>query len=207
MKKIFFSLLTISIIVFSACSNNITKKENEGHDVSKDTMQHAQTTDDKPLTEVAVTFTNVDAKAAAAVKSVIDSYLKVKNALAADNGNDAANAAEKMADELKGVDKSFFTPEQRKVFDDNADDLKEHAEHIGKNGNNIKHQRSHFSMMSEDIYDLAKAFGAGRPLYHYHCPMFNDGKGAMWLSEIKEVKNPYYGSEMPTCGSVEEVIK
>jgi hypothetical protein len=29
----------------------------------------------------------------------------------------------------------------------------------------------------------------------------------MWLSEIKEVKNPYFGAEMPTCGTIEEVIK
>jgi len=29
----------------------------------------------------------------------------------------------------------------------------------------------------------------------------------MWLSETKDVKNPYFGSEMPKCGSVEEVIK
>ena len=62
-------------------------------------------------------------------------------------------------------------------------------------------------MLSEDVYDLAKAFGAGQPLYHDHCPMYNENKGAMWLSEMKEVKNPYYGSKMITCGTVEEVIK
>ena len=61
--------------------------------------------------------------------------------------------------------------------------------------------------MSEDIYDLVKAFGGGRSLYHDHCPMYNEKKGAMWLSEMKEVKNPYFGSGMPTCGTVEEVIK
>ncbi|TAL51147.1 MAG: DUF3347 domain-containing protein, partial [Chitinophagaceae bacterium] len=94
----------------------------------------------------------------------------------------------------------------KKVYDDIEDGLKEHAEHTGKNGSDIKHQRSHFSMMSEDVYDLVKAFGGGQPIYHDHCPMYNEGKGAMWLSEMKEVKNPYYGAEMPKCGSVEEII-
>ena len=108
---------------------------------------------------------------------------------------------------MGGVDKSFFTAEQKKVYDNISDDLKEHAEHIGKNGDNITHQREHFAMMSEDVYDLVKAFGGGRPIYHDHCPMYNEGKGALWLSEMKEVKNPYFGAKMPTCGSVEEIIK
>ena len=77
-----------------------------------------------------------------------------------------------------------------------------------KTRDNIDHQREHFTMMSEDIYDLVRAFGGGQALYHDHCPMYNkDNGGAMWLSETKEVKNPYFGSEMPKCGTVEEVIK
>jgi len=103
------------------------------------------------------------------------------------------------------VDKSFFTPEQKKVYDEKEGDLKEHAEYISKS--KIDHQREHFSVMSEDVYDLVKAFGAGRVVYHDHCPMANDGKGAMWISEMSAIKNPYMGSKMPTCGSVEEKIK
>jgi hypothetical protein len=57
------------------------------------------------------------------------------------------------------------------------------------------------------MYAIVKAYGSPEPVYHDHCPMFNDGKGAMWLSESKEIKNPYYGSEMITCGKVEEMIK
>jgi hypothetical protein len=62
-------------------------------------------------------------------------------------------------------------------------------------------------MMSEDVYDVAKAFGGGQALYHDHCPMANDNKGAMWLSEMKEVKNPYFGGKMNECVTVPEVIK
>ena len=58
------------------------------------------------------------------------------------------------------------------------------------------------------IYELVKAFGAGQPIYHDHCPMYNENKGGtMWLSETKEIKNPYLGSEMPKCGTVEEGIR
>jgi len=61
--------------------------------------------------------------------------------------------------------------------------------------------------MSEDVYALVKAFGGGQSLYHDYCPMYNDGKGALWLSETKAINNPYFGKEMPHCGNVEEMIK
>ena len=210
MKKIIFSGFMLSIILISACNNNSSKNDNKTHDMNnmtKDTIQHAVTTDDKEVTTVAVTYTNVDAKAAASIKEIVDLYLLIKNALANDNGSEAANKAKAMGEVIGKLDKSLLTAEQKKVFDGIEEELKEHAEHIGKNGDKIEQQRSHFSMLSEVVYDLAKAFGAGQPLYHDHCPMYNENKGAMWLSEMKEVKNPYFGSKMITCGSVMEIFK
>jgi hypothetical protein len=32
-------------------------------------------------------------------------------------------------------------------------------------------------------------------------------KGAMWVSEVAAIKNPYMGSKMATCGEVKEKIK
>ena len=94
-----------------------------------------------------------------------------------------------------------------KLYADVEEDAKEHAEHIGSNAGNIKHQREHFDMLSKDMYDLVKSFGTGQTLYHAFCPMYNDNKGAYWISETKEIKNPYFGKEMPTCGEVKEEIK
>jgi Cu(I)/Ag(I) efflux system membrane fusion protein len=37
--------------------------------------------------------------------------------------------------------------------------------------------------------------------------MANNNKGADWVSTSKEVKNPYYGQSMPTCGEVTKEIK
>jgi hypothetical protein len=61
--------------------------------------------------------------------------------------------------------------------------------------------------LSEAAYDLVKNFGGGRVLYHDHCPMARNNQGALWISELKEVKNPYFGAEMLECGRVEEVIQ
>lgn len=210
MKTILFSVVVIASILFTACGNNKDSKEHEGHDMSKmqsDSMPASTTPDDKDLKIVSASYATIDGKVAASIKEIIDHYLHIKNALANDNSSEAANGGKAMTDALNKLDKSLLTAEQKKTYDELEADLKEHAEHIGKNGDNIKHQRSHFVSMSESVYDLAKAFGGGRPLYHDHCPMARDNQGAMWLSETKEVKNPYFGSEMLTCGTVEEVIK
>ena len=96
---------------------------------------------------------------------------------------------------------------RKKIFIEIADDATEHSEHIGNNAGKLEHQREHFEMLSKDMYDLVKAFGGGQSLYKDFCPMYNNNKGAFWLSETKEIKNPYLGKAMPTCGTMKEEIK
>ena len=123
------------------------------------------------------------------------------------NAGEAALGAKAMEDAIGKLDKSLLTAEQKTAYDANEEEMIEHAEHIAKNGDNVKHQRSHFVQMSEVVYEVGKNFGAGRPVYHDHCPMAFNEKGAMWLSENKDIKNPYFGEKMLTCGTVEEVIE
>lgn len=207
MKKIVFAAIAIIGFAFMACNNgDKTSKQDDMSKMNADSSKN-MTADTAQMKEVAPTFSNIDSKLSASLKTVVDHYLHIKNALVNNDGNDAASGGKQMGDAINKVDKSFFTADQKKVYDGFEDDLKEHAEHIGENANNIDHQREHFTMMSEDIYDLVKAFGSGQTLYHDHCPMANDQKGAMWLSETKEVKNPYFGGKMNECVKVMEVIK
>jgi len=209
MKQVLFLTTTLAIFAFIACKNNGSNKQ-EGHDMktmNNDSTEHVATADDRDIKPVAVVYTQVDAKVAASIKSIVDHYLHIKNALASDNAGEAASGAKAMEEAITKLDKSLFTAEQKTAYDANEAEMKEHAEHIAENGDNIKHQRSHFVQMSEVIYVLVKNFGAGRPVYHDHCPMARDNQGAMWISEVKEIKNPYFGSEMFRCGRVEEVIK
>ncbi len=100
-----------------------------------------------------------------------------------------------------------MTAEQKKVYEEVKEDIKEHADHISNNPGKIEHQREHFDIISKDMYDMVKVFKPTQTLYVDHCPMYNDGKGADWLSEVKEIKNPYLGKKMLTCGTVKEEIK
>ncbi|MEO8795939.1 MAG: DUF3347 domain-containing protein, partial [Daejeonella sp.] len=142
------------------------------------------------------------------VNLILASYLNLKDALAKDDSEMAASSAKEVETALTSFDKNSLTAEQAKVFDDIQSDAKEHAEHISSNGGNIKHQREHFESLSTDMYDLIKSTGAtGKTLYVDHCPMYNNNKGANWISQTKDISNPYLGKAMPDCGVVKEELK
>jgi hypothetical protein len=178
MKKFFIAAIAISLIAFVACNNN--KQPNANNNTgSNDTAQSNTQT------------ANPETKNTNAISQIIAGYLQIKNALTNDNGTDAANGGKALADALAKVDEGSFSDEQKKTYDDMKDDLKENAEHIGENANKIAHQREHFEMLSDDMYDLVKKFNGQQNLYRDFCPMYNNKKGAYWISETKEIKNPY----------------
>lgn len=71
----------------------------------------------------------------------------------------------------------------------------------------IEGQRAHFATLSDAMIGLVKKAGVEGELYVDYCPMALDNKGAYWLSTDKEIRNPYFGEEMLTCGEVKETIK
>ncbi len=199
MKNIILGLAVLTT-VFAACNNSST-------DTKDNTTSDAQSTNMTVDTSANKVSTNVEIKATVSIAEILSDYLKMKNAFANDNDQDAAAAGNEMLKAFTSFNMTALTPDQAKIYNDIADDAREHAEHIGANAGNIKHQREHFEMLSKDIYDLVKTFGGGQKLYYDHCPMYNDGKGANWLSETKEISNPYLGKAMPTCGTVKEELK
>ena len=140
----------------------------------------------------------------ASINEVVANYLKLKNALVNDNSKEAANSGNALIATIGKVDMNSISKEQMKDYMDIADDAKEHAEHIGSNGGDIAHQREHFVMLSKDMNDLIQLFGTNQKLYLDFCPMADDNKGAVWISETKEITNPYFGKDMATCGSIKK---
>lgn len=183
--------MALAILLFSACNSGI--KDTGDTDKSNDTRQTGSTTK--------------TVEALSPTKRIVTEYLSLKNALTKDDDKTAAQTGKSLVEAISAVDKASLSTEQSKVFTDIADDAKEHAEHIGANAGNIKHQREHFETLSQEIYDLVKSGGSpSQKLYYDNCPMYNNGKGGNWLSETKEIQNPYLGKGMPTCGSIKEEL-
>jgi hypothetical protein len=123
---------------------------------------------------------------------VLTSYYELKDALVETNSSLAKEKAMNLTSALKK--------------ENNAEELIRAAEAIA-GSDNIKTQRIEFEKLSAAIYTLAKASTFGdATIYKQYCPMAFGNKGAFWLSDEKEIMNPYFGDKMLHCGKVEETI-
>ncbi|WP_312207204.1 DUF3347 domain-containing protein [Epilithonimonas hominis] len=218
MKNIFFSiiaLVTIAVVTVS-CNQSSSKNNNEQANDST-VITETQDLSSSAQKDTVVAVKSTDTLSPEAKKSnvkeqaqnfsiapIIKDYLALKNALVADNDKAAANAGKQLFTTLKNVDMKSIPANKHKEYMDIAENAKENAEHIGDNTGKIDHQREHLASLSKDVSDLITLFGTTQKLYQDYCPMYNDGKGAVWISEAKTIKNPYYGSKMLTCGSVKK---
>lgn len=71
----------------------------------------------------------------------------------------------------------------------------------------IDFQRTVYAELSNDFISRVKATGlTSGEVYVEYCPMALNDKGASWLSNQKDIKNPYFGESMLTCGEVKETL-
>ena len=79
----------------------------------------------------------------------------------------------------------------------------------GASAKDLDAAREAFAKSSEGLLDWLKREGnaLGSSVRVAHCPMARDGKGARWVQTEAKVVNPYYGSEMLECGSIEKELK
>ncbi|MFN8277370.1 MAG: DUF3347 domain-containing protein [Chitinophagales bacterium] len=162
------------------------KVETENHEHHTDTVQESQQVNQ--------------------LKAVFDNYFALKEALVKSDGNTASAKAKDLVNAISSVKMETLTTEEHTAFMKVMKDLSFDAEHISET-KDVSHQRDHFTTLSDNVYKLIKVSKQETPVYYQHCPMYNDGKGANWLSKESAIKNPYYGSQMLTCGKTTETIK
>ncbi len=133
---------------------------------------------------------------------VVDAYLGLHNALATDDPDAAKTAVGHLGKALRGVDMTLLKGSahdewmaRKKVIDQAMTEL--------KSAGTLKALRTPFKPLSEALAASATNLGLtlDGSLYQAHCPMAL-GQGADWLQTGKEVRNPYYGSAMLSCGSI-----
>lgn len=164
LNNVFIFILGIALV---ACGGNSTEETNT------DTTTPAKTDTSKA--------DNMN------TRKLVESYLKLKDALVSSSVVNAKLAARPLASAA-------------------GDDIRMKAEKIQKT-DDIEEQRKAFSEISQDLYKQLKESGkAPMPLHWQHCPMAFDNTGASWFSEEKAIKNPYFGDEMLTCGSIKETL-
>lgn len=138
---------------------------------------------------------------------VLSNYLKFKDALVEDDFSSAKKLNSKMNDQIKGINKSQYNSEVGKIWESFQKELLKSTNTMAS-AKDIQEMRNNFDELSETMIGMVKSFQlTNKELYVLHCPMANNNKGADWLSVSSQVKNPFYGSAMLTCGELKETIQ
>ena len=119
------------------------------------------------------------------VKSVYDHYLAIQTELAKDSIKGVDEHANAIAKAVKGDEMKMLSP-----------DVAKQAEALAK-AKDVKSAREAFKPLSASLIKYLADNKAGKGTYHEaYCPMVK----ANWLQKGTEIKNPYMGSEMLSCG-------
>ncbi len=130
------------------------------------------------------------------LSEVLKSYYNIKNALVAGDGKTAATSATDFSKTLNGVS-------YQQISEGNVNTLLKDAGTIA-DAKSIEKQRVAFINFSSNMAEMAMALKlSDQPVYIQYCPM----KKALWLSSEQNIKNPYYGNSMLTCGKVMDTIQ
>lgn len=150
---------------------------------------------------------NVSNSERMAIYQLIQQYVLLKDALVNDQFDKSKQFANGLYTQIKQTEMSKFTGQEHKVWmQHNSHILSilsqiQEAENIGQVRNSMKPLSAHFII-------LARYFSPHkRGIFVFRCPMADKNNGADWLSFEEEVKNPYYGASMLTCGSLIDTIK
>lgn len=146
-------------------------------------------------TDTSTKATVVDANTQQQFSQLLSSYLNIKNALVTGDANSAASNADQFLRTANTIDFKVISEGNVHILSNDAGKISATKD--------LKKQREIFATLSSNMASVAKAFKlSDKPLYVQYCPM----KKASWLSSEKQIRNPYYGSSMLTCGEVAETL-
>ncbi len=134
---------------------------------------------------------------------VFDAYFDLKDALVASDAKKAAERATALSAVVKAVPMDGMDADLHAVWMQVMEPLANTSAGIASR-TGLEEQRKAFAELTEPMFALVKARPGSTPIYLDHCPMYEGG--ADWLSRDKAIRNPFYGAQMMSCGSVKETI-
>ncbi|MEM9718280.1 MAG: efflux RND transporter periplasmic adaptor subunit [Bacteroidota bacterium] len=140
------------------------------------------------------------------LEGLVEEYLALKNTFVGSNPTSAQKAANSFLSRLTefsqvspGREAESFWEKSRMFLEKNAQAIAETEE--------LAQQRVAFEGLSNRLIEVVQTLPTSDTLYIQHCPMAFEFKGADWLSREESIRNPYFGEEMLTCGSVTGEVK
>lgn len=137
---------------------------------------------------------------------VMETYMQLKNALIKADFTTANHSAMALQTALKGVDWSIEKSALQQQWKGKEGDILNQLQAL-ISAKTIDKQRSILGPLSNNLYPFIQQMPLSKTVYFQACPMYNDGKEANWFSHEQAVKNPFYGSQMLSCGSTIETLQ
>ncbi len=133
-------------------------------------------------------------------------YLQLKDQLVADDFDSAKNTISKIQQNSEAISEEGLTEETAENWGNFKPGLQNSVQKM-KEAKDISALRENFDELSSVMIGIAKIANPMPGMYVLRCPMANSNRGADWLSMNSEIKNPYYGQSMLTCGEIKAEIK
>ncbi|MBC7000193.1 efflux RND transporter periplasmic adaptor subunit [Cytophaga sp. FL35] len=167
----------------------------------KKSMMNQDTADDeKPMSDMKMEFSK---NTQSIFQKSLKPYLKMKDAFVDSDAKNTSAFAKETLEEIQLIRESELgTMEKSHVAK-----IKKMLGAISEN-DDIENQRSHFVLLNQNMVPIVMNIDNIDPkVYIQKCPMANNNKGAFWISADTEIRNPYYGDAMLTCGSVIDTVQ
>ncbi|QJB57024.1 efflux RND transporter periplasmic adaptor subunit [Pseudodesulfovibrio sp. zrk46] len=139
---------------------------------------------------------------------VFAEYERLADALAADNAEAARKAAAKVSGALQLVSSADLDGPSHNVWSQSLSKMNDGLTAI-REAQDIVGVRTGFEPLSVGLSEAILKLGVATegPLYEIFCPMAFEYDGATWLQRSEEVKNPYFGAAMISCGETNQQLK
>ncbi len=137
----------------------------------------------------------------------INNYIILKDAFVATDDDQVIEFAKSTLASLNKVDMKLLKGDAHLLWMSLYNPILDNLEGIIQM-EDMEIKRNHFSIVSNNLTDAIAAFGdySNNPIYLQYCPMAFDDQGAYWISNKKEIRNPYFGDMMLKCGEVKKVF-
>lgn len=192
MKKM-IRMAYAATLLFAAC-NSADKKAAE-----------AETTEQKPAK-----VSKHSAEFNTSFETVLGAYYDLKDGLVATDSVKADLAATSLGTAIDSLKLTNLKDDSTGAIAATATDylktIGTEAKGLGKLAN-VEARRKQFQVISDAMYDLIRTVQYDNSVvYHQFCPMAFNDQGGYWLSKSSDIKNPYFGKRMLSCGEVKDSL-
>lgn len=188
-------LIILAFAIFFSCNRNNASNETQEANIAEPDSLAASAGKFKTGDQFKIEFNNF-----------YTDYLSLSKAFVAADPQNIKQANDQIKKSLSAMDVTEFDGAAKDSLITVSTEIEIALREIAST-EDLEKQRTAFSTVSNQLYKLIRDFGlTDLKAYYTYCPMAFNDQGAYWISDREEIRNPYFGDKMLTCGVVKEEL-